>query len=111
MEEVSPEEKVRIASGYLLNSPPGEFIDVFNGAYSRAALLGPGRRSGVVSYAVQRGRGWTVASHGRDCVASDVRVLINNDSLLQSGAAAAFQQYNTEQFTPVDLPGQSHKVL
>lgn len=69
--EVSAEEKVRIASEYLLNAPPGEFNDVFN----------------------------------------DIRVLINNDTLLQRGVANAFQEYNTEQFTPVDMPGQSYKVI
>ena len=40
----------------------------------------------------------------------DVRVLINNDGALQAGVAGAFQEYNTEQFTPVDVPGQSYKV-
>jgi len=38
-------------------------------------------------------------------------VLINNDALLQKGVAGAFQEYNTEQYTPVDMPGQSYKVL
>jgi len=71
MEDISPEEKVRIASEYLLNAPPGEFNDVFN----------------------------------------DIRVLINNDSLLQRGVANAFQEYNTEQFTPVDVPNTNHKVV
>ena len=31
MGDVSTEEKMKIASSYLVNSPPGEFIDVFNG--------------------------------------------------------------------------------
>jgi len=69
--EVSNEEKMRIASEYLMNAPPGEFNDVFN----------------------------------------DIRVLINNDQLLQRGVANAFQEYNTEQFQPVDMPGQSYKVI
>jgi len=41
----------------------------------------------------------------------DIRVLIGNDALLQRGLAKHFEQYNTEQFTPVDLPGHSHKVF
>jgi len=69
--EVSADEKMRIASGYLLNAPPGEFSDVFN----------------------------------------DIRVLVNNDALLQRGVMGAFQEYNTEQFQPVDMPGQSYKVV
>ena len=36
--------------------------------------------------------------------------MINNDTALQGGVADAFQQYNTEQFTPVDVPGQNYKV-
>jgi len=71
MEDVGDNEKLRIASEFLLHSPPGEFNDVFN----------------------------------------DIRVLIHNDALLQQGVAGAFQQYNTTQFTPVDMPGQSYKVL
>ena len=31
MEEVSLDDKLKLASTYLVNSPPGEFIDVFNG--------------------------------------------------------------------------------
>jgi len=44
-------------------------------------------------------------------VFNDIRVLINNDTLLQKGILPYFEQYNTEQFAPVDLPGQSHKVI
>lgn len=71
MGDISEEEKVKIASEFLLNAPPGEFNDVFN----------------------------------------DIRVLINNDALLQRGVSGAFQEYNTEQFTPVDMPGQNYKVI
>jgi len=71
MDAISDEEKVKIAGGFLLNSPPGEFNDVFN----------------------------------------DIRVLIGNDQLLQRGVSKVFEQYNTEQFTPVDVPNQSHKVI
>ena len=34
-DEVGIAEKLKIASTYLVNSPPGEFIDVFNGACRR----------------------------------------------------------------------------
>jgi capping protein alpha len=71
MDTISDAEKVKIAGGFLLNAPPGEFNDVFN----------------------------------------DIRVLIGNDQLLQRGVTPHFEQYNTEQFTPVDVPGQSHKVI
>jgi len=44
-------------------------------------------------------------------VFNDIRVLIGNDALLQRGVSKQFEQYNTEQFTPVDVPGQSYKVV
>jgi capping protein alpha len=31
MDKISIEDKVKIASGFLLSSPPGEVNDVFNG--------------------------------------------------------------------------------
>jgi hypothetical protein len=84
---------MKIASSYLVNSPPGEFIDVFNGACRTMALVSG--RASILNLALAR---------------IDVRVLVNNDTALQAGVAGAFQEYNTEQFTPVDMPGQSYKV-
>jgi len=44
-------------------------------------------------------------------VFNDIRVLVGNDALLQRGVSKQFEQYNSEQFTPVDMPGQSYKVI
>ncbi|XP_065560004.1 F-actin-capping protein subunit alpha-like [Artemia franciscana] len=44
-------------------------------------------------------------------VFSDVRVLLDNDSLLKDGVSAAVEQYNKDQFTSVRIPNSEYQAL
>lgn len=69
-EEITTEEIIEIVTGFLLNSPPGEFMEVV----------------------------------------TDVRGLLDDESVINTSAPATFREYNTDQMLEVDSPA-GHKVL
>ncbi|KAI8823584.1 F-actin-capping protein subunit alpha [Fimicolochytrium jonesii] len=44
-------------------------------------------------------------------VFNDVRVLLEDEALLENGVTSCFQEYNLEQFATVVPPGQQHQVI
>ncbi|KAG8936390.1 F-actin-capping protein subunit alpha [Tulasnella sp. 418] len=44
-------------------------------------------------------------------VLNDVRAIIADDESLKTGIAPAIEEYNLQQFTTVDVPGQNHKAI
>ncbi|TPX71508.1 hypothetical protein SpCBS45565_g01083 [Spizellomyces sp. 'palustris'] len=44
-------------------------------------------------------------------VFNDVRVLVDDESLLENGVAGIFEEYNLEQFITVTPPGKKHQVI
>eukprot|EP01090_Pellita_catalonica_P013028 TRINITY_DN29_c0_g1_i2.p1 TRINITY_DN29_c0_g1~~TRINITY_DN29_c0_g1_i2.p1 ORF type:complete len:151 (-),score=43.04 TRINITY_DN29_c0_g1_i2:483-935(-) len=69
-EEITTEEIIEIVTGFLLNSPPGEFMEVV----------------------------------------TDVRGLLEDDSIINNSAPATFREYNTDQMLEVTAPA-GHKTL
>ncbi|CAG8464672.1 21831_t:CDS:2 [Dentiscutata erythropus] len=79
--DLSVEEKLRIVSSFLLDSPPGEVSEVYSGKFWFCVLI------------------------------PDVSVLLNNNSVFQEGLLDALRQYNIEQYVTVILPEQESKVI
>jgi len=65
------DERIQVASAFVLQSPPGEINDVLN----------------------------------------DVRVIVNDDDILEDGLLPALREYNLAQFTLVDVPDADHQTI
>lgn len=83
-------DRIRAASNFLLQSPPGEINDVLNGMVKPGTLLS---HKIPVTYDIP-----------------DIRNIISDDDLLQEGIQPALREYNIEQFTVVDVPDTNHQV-
>jgi capping protein alpha len=65
------DERIQVASAFVLQSPPGEINDVLN----------------------------------------DVRVIVNDDDVLEDGLLPALRDYNLAQFILVDVPDANHQTI
>ncbi|VBB28436.1 unnamed protein product [Acanthocheilonema viteae] len=96
---VSGNDNIRIVSNFLLHSPPGEFNESVQEVLEWVSLL-----FNILHIFLDYG---VFVSE----VFNDVRMLLNNDNLLKDGCAAAFAQYNKEQFIPVKLESVDKQTL
>lgn len=88
-EEASPEEKLRIASYFLMHSPNGEVDDVLRGTFFPANLL------------------YVINKHC--CV--DVRKLVNNEKVMsRHNVEAILREYNRSQMLFAPSPKGDHNV-
>jgi hypothetical protein len=87
------DERIQVASAFVLQSPPGEINDVLNGSRSRTPLI---------RYVYLRD------TPGSSRV--DVRVIVNDDDVLEDGLLPALRDYNLAQFILVDVPDANHQV-
>ncbi|KAG6376941.1 F-actin-capping protein subunit alpha [Boletus reticuloceps] len=65
------DERIQVASAFILQSPPGEINDVLN----------------------------------------DVRVIVNDDDILEDGLLPALREYNLAQFILADVPDADHQTI
>jgi hypothetical protein len=93
IEELSTEERVAVVSKYILQAPPGEINDVVSGELN----LDPSSSSSRIA-------------HSSRSAATDVRHLLDDDTLFQSLLPAALKEYNHSQYTAVDVPGHDYQV-
>jgi hypothetical protein len=92
--EPTTEQKLAVASSFLLQSPPGEINDVFVGKSQRV----PFRASHLNSILTL------------DIAHTDVRAMVSDDAALEEGISPALEQYNVEQFITADLEGNERQV-
>ncbi|KAI9205478.1 F-actin-capping protein subunit alpha [Polychytrium aggregatum] len=69
--ELTPEQRLKIALDFLKQSPPGEFLSVYN----------------------------------------DIKILLDDDALLDQHVRQALEEYSTEQFVAIPLPDNSRRVV
>ncbi|KAG2179832.1 hypothetical protein INT43_003618, partial [Umbelopsis isabellina] len=110
MSELSVQEKVQTAASFLLESPPGEVNDVFNGAYlfrlhsrSWSGLSKPVKEL-VITISV-----WILTSNF--LLSADIRTIIEDDDALQEGIMESLEDHNTEQLITVKLPESDQEII
>jgi capping protein alpha len=89
---MSSDDRVQVATSFILQSPPGEINDVLNGAHHLSCFLFHAMLIDTLP------------------LCADVRVIVDDDAGLEEGVLPALREYNLAQFTTVDVPGGHHQV-
>ena len=98
--EISNEKKIEICSRFILDAPPGEFSDVYNGDFFNLFF----RSTLHLNFKIFLNKVGIIYNFFLINFLKACRVLVGDDMLLKKGVLPACKKYNEDQFTPIKCP-------